>query len=399
MHDDDLDHLFAGFRAGGPLVVPAGPGAARAVLRHRRRVHAMTGGAAAALLLVAPAVALVTVDDRPERPNVSDTGAPTPPSPSLSPTPVPSTAPTPVVPDGRISTAQLGRATLDVQGWIIEDCPSGRLAFADGEYGTERDGMPNVVTIEDVVHVDLDGDSADETAALLQCSFFESVERMVVGFDRDARDRIVTMGPIVRSGDSDIAWIDRIRSSATGVEVNVTDIHEDLMPIDLPQHQWRRYSWTGKGFAQSGGPTAFAPNQKITDLGVTGGQLRLRQEGANYTGTLTLTVHNHGDHAAQRPRLMVTVIEAQKRRPVEGCVNTRQVVADFQCDLAPLAAGASRTVRIPIIIRKSLFDFEPNPRYYANVQAASGPEPGAQPYPPLPGTESDNAVEAPVVVG
>jgi hypothetical protein len=221
---------------------------------------------------------------------------------------------------------------------------------------------------------------------------------MVVGFDRDERDRIVTMGSIVRSGDSDIAWIDKIRSSATGVEVNVTDIHEDLMPIDLPQHQWRRYSWTGKGFAQSGGPTAFAPNQKITDLGVTGGQLRLRQEGANYTGTLTLTVHNHGDHAAQRPRLMVTVIEAQKRRPVEGCVNTRQVVADFQCDLAPLAAGASRTIGIPVIIRKSLFDVEPNPRYYANVQAASGPEPGAQPYPPLPGTESDNAVEAPVVV-
>ena len=38
--------------AGGPLVVPAGPGAARAVHRQRRRVHAATGGAVAALLRV-----------------------------------------------------------------------------------------------------------------------------------------------------------------------------------------------------------------------------------------------------------------------------------------------------------------------------------------------------------
>ena len=180
----------------------------------------------------------------------------------------------------------------------------------------------------------------------------------------------------------------------------MVDLHEDLMPIDLPQHQWRRYSWTGKGFAQSGGPTAFAPNPKITDLGVTGdGPLRLRQEGAFYKGTLRITVHNRGEQTAQRPRLMVTVVEAQKRRPVEGCVNTRQVVADFQCDLAPLAAGASRTVDVPITIRKSLFDFEPDPHYYANVSSVSGPEPGAQPYPPLPGTQTDNSTEGPVVVG
>ena len=96
---------------------------------------------------------------------------------------------------------------------------------------------------------------------------------------------------------------------------------------------------------------------------------------------------------------MVTVVEAQKRKPAEGCVNTRQVVADFQCDLAPLAAGASRTVEIPVIIRKSLFDFEPNPRYYVTVSAVSGSGPGAEPYPQLPGTGSDNSIEAAVVVG
>ena len=111
------------------------------VHRHRRRVHATAGGAVAALLVATPVAALVTDDDRPDVPNVADSGAPTL-SPSPSPTAGPAATPTgtPTRPDGRISAAQLGRATLNVQGWIIDDCPSGRLAFKDGEYRTERDG-------------------------------------------------------------------------------------------------------------------------------------------------------------------------------------------------------------------------------------------------------------------
>ena len=91
MHDDFFDDRFAAFRAGGPLVVPAGPGAAREVYRHRRRVHAAAGGAVAALLVATPVAALVTVDDRPDVPNVSDSGAPTL-SPSTS-APSPTAAP------------------------------------------------------------------------------------------------------------------------------------------------------------------------------------------------------------------------------------------------------------------------------------------------------------------
>ena len=78
MHDQDFDDRFAAFRAGGPLVVPAGPGAARAVHRHRRRVHAVTGGALVALLVAGAPVAVTAIDQRPDRPNVTTTGHPTP---------------------------------------------------------------------------------------------------------------------------------------------------------------------------------------------------------------------------------------------------------------------------------------------------------------------------------
>ena len=78
MHDDYFDDRFAAFRAGGPLVVPAGPGAARAVLRHRRRVHATTGGVLVALLVAGTPFAVTTIDQRPDRPHVTTTGSPTP---------------------------------------------------------------------------------------------------------------------------------------------------------------------------------------------------------------------------------------------------------------------------------------------------------------------------------
>ena len=87
--------------------------------------------------------------------------------------------------------------------WNNPDCPSGERGFDDGAYRRTGDNVPTEVNIVEVVHADLDV-TPPQTAALLQCMFFESVERMVVGFDRDARDRIVTMGPVVRSGDSDI---------------------------------------------------------------------------------------------------------------------------------------------------------------------------------------------------
>ncbi len=101
MHDQDFDDRFAAFRAGGPLVVPAGPGAVRAVHRHRRRMHAVTGGALVALLVAGTPVAVTAIDQRPDRPNVTTTGHPTP-STEDSPTPTPE--PTRSVPEPTDST-------------------------------------------------------------------------------------------------------------------------------------------------------------------------------------------------------------------------------------------------------------------------------------------------------
>lgn len=93
MPDQDFDDQFAGFRAGGPLVVPAGPAAARQVHRRRRRVRLAVGTAIAAALVAVPVAALAVDDGSPDRPNVTATGDPTPPGPTPSqpftPTPPP----------------------------------------------------------------------------------------------------------------------------------------------------------------------------------------------------------------------------------------------------------------------------------------------------------------------
>ncbi|HEX5594823.1 MAG TPA: hypothetical protein VFX61_02210 [Micromonosporaceae bacterium] len=58
---DNLDNMFAEFREGAPLVTPAGPGAARTVIRQRRRVQASAITGLAALVIAAPMVAYAAV--------------------------------------------------------------------------------------------------------------------------------------------------------------------------------------------------------------------------------------------------------------------------------------------------------------------------------------------------
>ncbi|GIF64094.1 hypothetical protein Ais01nite_21290 [Asanoa ishikariensis] len=79
---DQVDELFARFRAGPPLAVPAGADAARQVSRRRRRSRTAAAGVLTAVAVGLPSVGFaVGVFDRP--PAVS--GPPTSPSPSTAP--------------------------------------------------------------------------------------------------------------------------------------------------------------------------------------------------------------------------------------------------------------------------------------------------------------------------
>jgi hypothetical protein len=80
--DQDLDELFARFRAGPPLAVPAGAGAARHAFRRRRRSQTAAAGVLAAVAVGLPSVGFAAgAFDGP--PVVS--GSPTAPSPSTAP--------------------------------------------------------------------------------------------------------------------------------------------------------------------------------------------------------------------------------------------------------------------------------------------------------------------------
>jgi hypothetical protein len=84
----DLDERFGRFRAGPPLVVPAGPAAARRVIAHRRRVSTVASCLLAAVAVGLPSVAFAAgaFDRTPHPPAVTDQPAPTrTPHPSTPP--------------------------------------------------------------------------------------------------------------------------------------------------------------------------------------------------------------------------------------------------------------------------------------------------------------------------
>lgn len=358
---DDLDQIeaaFTRFRSGGPLVAAAGPDAARAVFRRRRSTRAALGVVAAGLVLAAPVTAYATGvvgDDATPDPGISIPPTTVPPPttapPSSPPTASPSTSG--AVPDGRISSAALGNAALDLPDWssqMADRCPAGRVKFTGGE--ARKPGEDELsVRIANVIHVDVDRDGRKETVAKIGCSGVEMDETKVLAFDRDAAGDIVTMGQVV-TNDGDIAVIGSIRGARTAVEVQVYDRGFEGVPSQVPQKQWRAYSWNGSGFAQSGGPTAFPPNPYVTDLSVTGGNLTMRPAGDNrLTGSLTLTVRNAGPVPATKPGVRVALPKGFTASALpSGC--TASTIFDgstvVQCGLSRLAVAATRTVTFDV---------------------------------------------------
>ncbi|HEX2773822.1 MAG TPA: hypothetical protein VHN18_15510 [Micromonosporaceae bacterium] len=412
MSEYNLDNVFDRFRTGGPLVIPAGPDAARKVHQHRRRVRVAAAGALAVALIAIPAVALA-VDGAPDRvppPPTDNTvePVPSPPTPAPSASPTPSSSPSPPAVSatsgppplsGRFSADELGNATLELPAWpdfLADSCPSGRVRFRDG-----RAALPGAVehdvTIKEVVHVDVDRDGADETAARIICSGLEQNSNKVLVFERDEAGGVATFGQVLTES-GDIAAIFTIRKSGTAVEAQVVDYFSDGMPSDLMQFQWRGYSWDGSRFAQTGGPTAFPPNPKITDLSVAGQALRMTPSAAGQlSGTLTITVRNNGPHPAASPRIDVTLpAQLSAARLPAGCSSFRSTRGlDITCNLTEVDADAGAELVVPLTAPATIGTGTVG-TYRAAVSSTS---PSGGPYPEPAGRGGDNAIERDIVAG
>ncbi|MEU4772862.1 hypothetical protein [Micromonospora sp. NPDC023644] len=397
-----LDDAFAAFRSGGPLVVPAGAWAARKVARRRRTNRLVATGVTAAVLVAVPVLANAGGDpDPPVPPAQTVSPSPTAPTTTVPATPTPSaTSPSAEPPpDGRIHAKTLANATLDLPAWpgnLADECPSGRVRFSDGR--AQRSASAELrASIVQVVHADLDRDGTQETAALLDCSGLEMGEARVLAFDRDPAGAIITMGVVIGE-TGDIGGIRRIRGEDRSVAAEVTDRSGDGTPDSLAQRQWRIYSRSGGRFVQTGGPDAFPPNPRVTDLSVTGSELRLAPDGDRTTGTLRLTVRNAGPQPAAAPRVQVDVPKGFEVRPLPSTctrfVSSQRV--SYRCELKALPVGGGATFELPISVVRSQVGTGVVGEYSAKVWWSRTAE--DVPYPEPTGATKDNSTSGDIVV-
>ncbi|NYT93574.1 hypothetical protein [Salinispora sp. H7-4] len=409
MPDNDntphLDDIFTAYTSGGPLAAPAGAAAAQHVARRRRTTRIVaTGVLAIAVLAATPAIAATwTPQDPPALP--ADTATPTTPTPSNPTTPTATPSPSATTntppPDGQIGKTELGNATLELPAWpeyLKEHCPAGRVKFSDGTAQPASNSELRI-TISEVVHADLDQDGAKETAALINCSGIEMGESRVLAFDRNVSDTIVTMG-LVTGHAGDIAWIKGIRAKGTAVEVEVLDAAGEGVVDGFPQSQWRAYSWSGKGFVQSGGPSAFPPNPRVTDLSISGGDVQFVPDGADTaTGTLRLTIGNQGPQRATDPYLRVDLPAKVTITSLPAKCETSKTPSGtrYRCWLPALAAGADSVVNLPLSASQSVLGGAQPSQWDADiVWGFTGTETGdgkGWPYPEPDGAEGDNSAK------
>jgi hypothetical protein len=309
----------------------------------------VAAGVLALALLAGPSVGFALTNDGGGTPPVG--GDPSTTAPAESPSASPSTSPSPsasppAAPDGRISLADIEKASLDLPPWrrdFAGDCAT---------FDMEFEGQP--------VYADVDHDGAEETAAVLWChggGEFRVYKVMV--FDRDPAGKIVTLGQVLEApgeGDEGVAiWKVWGVQAAPGGQIRV-DVG-DYAPCcgtapDLAQHQWRTYGWDGKRFTQTGGPTKFGPNPKITDLRVDSGDLVMtRQADGTWRGKVTFTVRNAGPFPAHV--VDVNVSGGRLRATGDGWTGwtgTFDGSGDFYARwrLGDLAPGASRTIALDL---------------------------------------------------
>ncbi|WP_433387883.1 hypothetical protein [Micromonospora sp. KLBMP9576] len=345
---DPLRARFAAYR--GDLtdrIDGPGPDAARRTLRRRRRATAATGALAVALVVAPIAAGAALRDASPPGPPASTpTAGPTSP-PSPGPSPDASRSPAaPATPDGRITGRQLRAAALDLPAWTGRSCAdTTRVTLLPAT--TDETNRPYLIS---VTHGDVDADGATETLALLGCRFGEASAKQVVAFDRDAAGRIVTLGRVARTheeGDGGFEDVRAVTVAAGRVRVQVADIQPCCsIPAYWAREQWRTYGWGGEGFAQTGGPTTWGRDPRLTDLALTAGPLVLGEADqlGRRQGTVTLTVTNRGPVDADRVALTgLEGIGTPAGGGWDRCEPDRAAPEESSCLLDGVPAGGSRS--------------------------------------------------------
>jgi hypothetical protein len=354
---DPVDGLFADVsEAVAGYLRPTGVEMIYETVRRRRRNRLVAAGVLGLALVLGPAAGLALAhgpDDG--KPPVADrTTAPPTPSPGPpTPPPTPSATATPAGGTGRISLSQLSRARLDIPAWPEgTDCVRDRVRIGDPASST---GPLHATFVGSPVYVDVDGDGDDETAVLIECRP-QWADHKVMVFERDGDGTIVTVGQVVATGataaDATIKRIWAIRSAPDGdIGVDVGDYAPCcLTKPDLPQHQWRTFGWTGNGFTQTGGPTAFGPNPKVVDLVTTArAPTMTRQADGTYAGTVEVKIRNDGPTRATVNLILTGDYGLSATvRGRAGCRFGPLENGSYICAVGQLAVGATRTLRVDL---------------------------------------------------
>lgn len=358
-HDDQLRDAFEGFRTDALAAVrPDGADAVRGRVRHRRRRQGVLAGVAALAILASGGAATGAVlHARHSRPTVNTAqNSPTPngnhgtPTDKASEHGHPSGSP---APDGRLTLAQLGNATLSIPDWGVDYCPSGSMPFSGNHSPTvsisAAPGMTDLEIQPDLVYADLRGDGHSETVATILC---RTNDIQVVAFGRDTAGHVVTLGRVAAT------TLDHGPNPESIDEVSANDdgsiaTHWVEVKTQNPRSQTRSYRWTGSAFDQVAGPTSFPTGSGTTQLtlsAVGGGTVTLAAVGnGNYQGTLNVAIHNNSDQPVSKASLVIQMtgipmIAAKNGWNCES-PNTQPVNELLRC--VPILPGGSDSSMIP----------------------------------------------------
>ncbi|MET7398316.1 hypothetical protein ABZS66_32995 [Dactylosporangium sp. NPDC005572] len=342
---DALDDFHAEF---APRVMPPGSAAVHTMVRRRRRRNRVVTVAATLVAAGLGSYALLGAPaERAVDPSTSN-DASTPPAASASASATSPSAAPPSASEsayGRMSREELAAATVDLPAWSQDGCPSGRFTF----HGESTRSGTWTVKIEKLVYPDVDGDGSAETAALLSCTGGEAAGQVVV-FDRDSSGAVTTVGRVVRTGGAVKALFD-VAASGAQVQVELGDYRGCCGESEqLPQHQWRSYTWSGTAFQQVDGPRSFPPNPNVADLSVTATDLVWGTPDSNQSayGTVTVTIRNHRGGTPQKAvitfhmsgDIYLTTELYSGLTGWNGCTFTDPQTA--RCPVTPPAPGATR---------------------------------------------------------
>jgi hypothetical protein len=340
MHDADdrlITDAFDDFTAGAlPHVRPAGSDSVRGTVRQRRRVRSAALSVLAAVMIVVPVAAYTTIDKGSQGPPADPAGSGSPASTG---------------PDGRLTIAELTAGPVPVPDWNFVGVPAdqtGRCTSGDLRLGAGDTAIvAGYAWVQEVVHANLDADTALETAALLKCYLGRSAWSQVAVFDRDPTGAVVSHGQLVSSAVG-VGGMFAITVDAQGrIAVDVSNLLPTAgLPPEAVVHQTRVYGFDGTGLRQLDGPTEFLPGDRAVDLGAV---VNSTTFGAPYqrtdpdgqrrtyrTATVELTVTNHSAVASGQWAVLVqgfrwepSDVVAKPQQPLDG-LTSRSITVSFQ---------------------------------------------------------------------